>query len=243
MTTQTDLDPEGRNLDLEPQGTTTNLEPEATSDPQADSTFAGDLRLVLASSSPRRKQILENLEIEFELMPPAPEAELPMPRHLPQGRLHEQLIGVAESKTLDVARRCPPGCLVVGADTVVYAQGQVLLKPIGRADARAHLRKLSGRSHRVLTAVCVARSGGHGHHSLVEVTEVRFRPLSEGEIEGYVATGEPLDKAGSYGIQGWGGLLVESIKGRFDNVVGFPMVTLNEALDHFGASLMQFRRC
>jgi septum formation protein len=202
-----------------------------------------ELRLVLASTSPRRRQMLEALDIDFELIPPAPEAELPLPRHLPQGRLHEQLIAVAESKTLDVARRCPPGCLVVGADTVVYAQGQVLVKPIGRANARDHLRKLSGRAHRVLTAVCVARSGGGEKHSRVEVTEVRFRALSEGEIEGYVATGEPLDKAGSYGIQGWGGLLVETIKGRFDNVVGFPLVTLNEALDHFGASLMQFRRC
>lgn len=199
-------------------------------------------KLVLASSSPRRREMLENLGIEFELQLPKPEAERPIPRHLPLVRLLQLLPQVSLGKAADVAGRCSGACLVVAADTVVYAQGQVLGKPGGGLIARQHLQKLSGRNHRVLSAVTVACSQSGRQVSHVETTEVRFRQLEVEEIERYVATGEPLDKAGSYGIQGLGGLLIESIRGRYDNVVGFPLVTLELLLQELGHSLYDFRR-
>ena len=200
------------------------------------------MQLVLASGSPRRRELLENLGIEFRLELPADDAEKPLPRHLPLARLQQLLPQVSEGKGLDVARRCPAGQLIIAADTVVYAHGQVMGKPTGRNGAREHLQRLSGKKHRVLSSVSLVWSDDLRVVSAVEVTEVRFRMLSSAEIDTYIATGEPLDKAGSYGIQGWGGLLVESIRGRFDNVVGFPMVTLEQLLETHNLSLYQFRR-
>lgn len=199
------------------------------------------LRLVLASTSPRRRQMLQNLAIDFTVIPPRPEAELPIPKHLPLPRLRERLTAVSASKALDVLNRCDFPCLVVAADTVVYCQGQVLGKPGGTLVARQYLEKLRGRAHRVLTAVTVAAQKEPGLLNIVEVTEVRFREFSDPELEAYLATGEPLDKAGSYGIQGWGGLLVETLTGRYDNVVGFPLVSLEQLLRNFGTSLYRFR--
>ena len=198
------------------------------------------MQLVLASSSPRRQQMLTALGIRFQVLVPQPEAEKPLPRHLPLARLQQLLPEVSQSKALDVAQRCTEYSMVVAADTVVYAQGQVLGKPGGGLVARRYLEKLSGRNHRVLSAVTVSCSQTGITQSAVEITEVRFRPLTEREIQRYLDTGEPLDKAGSYGIQGWGGLLVESIKGRHDNVVGFPLVTVEELLRSFGRSLYDF---
>lgn len=200
------------------------------------------MRLILASTSPRRSEMLARLGLDFEVHPPRPEAELPLPRHLPLARLEQLLPEVSEAKAMDVAQRLVEPSLVVAADTVVYAQGQVLGKPGGGLVAQRYLEKLSGRSHRVLSAVTIISTRTHFPKSAVEVTEVRFRKLSSSDIENYIATGEPLDKAGAYGIQGWGGQLVDWIRGRFDNVVGFPLVTLEELLQGAGMSLHQFRR-
>lgn len=200
------------------------------------------MQLVLASTSPRRQQMLEALNIQFTVVAPHPDAEKPLPRHLPLARLQQLLPEVSESKARDVAGRCQEYSMVVAADTVVYCQGQVLGKPGGTLVARRYLEKLSGRAHRVLSSVTVHDTQTGLVHSAVEVTEVRFRKLNEREIERYIASGEPMDKAGSYGIQGWGGLLVESIKGRQDNVVGFPLATLEEVLKTFGRSLYDFAR-
>jgi septum formation protein len=184
--------------------------------------------------------MLQSLLIQFEVVAPAPEAEKPLPPELPLPRLGQALVEVARSKAHDVLARCPFPCLVVAADTVVYADGRVLGKPADAAAARQQLLMLSGKSHRVLSAVTVARSGCEPH-SAVETTEVRFRELSEPELDLYIATGEPLDKAGSYGIQGWAGLFVDSIQGRYDNVVGFPLVSLESLLRREGCSLYDFR--
>ena len=202
----------------------------------------GCMQLVLASTSPRRQQMLEALNLRFTVVAPRPEAEKPLPRHLPLARLQQLLPEVSEGKARDVAERCQQYSLVVGADTVVYCQGQVLGKPGGALVARRYLEKLSGRAPRVLSSITVHDTQTGLVQSAVEVTEVRFRKLGEREIERYVASGEPLDKAGSYGIQGWGGLLVESIKGRQDNVIGFPLATLEEVLKTFGRSLYDFAR-
>lgn len=185
--------------------------------------------------------MLQNLQLRFEVLAPAPEAEPPLPTHLDLPALEHELLRVAESKAADVLRRCDFPCIVVAADTVVYAAGQVLGKPCSEAGARQQLRLLSGTAHRVLSAVTVARSGAHGFASAAEITEVRFRELSEEDVARYVGTGEPLDKAGSYGIQGWAGLFVESIQGRYDNVVGFPLVTVERLLRQTGSSLYAFR--
>jgi len=198
------------------------------------------MQLVLASSSPRRQQMLAALGVRFAILTPSPEAEKSLPRHLPLARLQQLLPEISQSKALDVARRCSEYSLVIAADTVVYAQGQVLGQPGGGLVARRYLEKLNGRNHRVLSAVTVTCTQTGITQTEVETTEVRFRKLNEREIERYVATGEPLDKAGSYGIQGWGGLLVESIKGRYDNVVGFPLVTLEQLMRSFGRSLYDF---
>lgn len=199
------------------------------------------MQFVLASGSPRRRQMLENLEIHFRVQIPSPEAERPIPKHLPLVRLMQLLPEVSLGKAREVAESCPLASLVVAADTVVYAQGKVLGKPGGGLVAREHLRILSGRVHRVLTAVTVICSQSGRHLNTVESTEVRFRSLTEWEIERYIATGEPLDKAGSYGIQGLGGLFVESIKGCYDNVVGFPLGRLEGLLGQLDSSLYDFR--
>ncbi len=199
------------------------------------------MQLVLASSSPRRQQILQNLGVTFQTREPRPEAERSLPRHLPLQRLLHLLPEVSQGKAVDVASRFEGAALVVAADTVVFAQGEVLNKPGGNLLARRHLEKLSGRAHRVLTSVTVMHTETGMLYSEVESTEVRFRELTSDDIETYLGTGEPLDKAGSYGIQGWGCLLVASIKGRYDNVVGFPMGTLEKLLALHGVSLYHFR--
>lgn len=198
------------------------------------------MQLILASSSPRRQQILQDLGLQFQVVAPRPEAEKPLPRHLPLGRLRQMLPEISESKAADVAGRCSQAALVVAADTVVYAQGQVLGKPGGALVARRYLQMLSGRNHRVLTSVTAICSQTGRMQTAIETTEVRFRALSDQDISRYIATGEPLDKAGAYGIQGWGGLLVESLKGRYDNVVGFPMLTLENLMSGLGKSLFEF---
>ncbi len=198
------------------------------------------MQLILASSSPRRQQMLTQLGINFAVCLPHPEAEKSLPGHLPLARLVQLLPEVSQSKALDVVRQCSQPSMVVAADTVVYCQGQVLGKPGGTLVARRYLDKLNGRNHRVLSAVTVSCSQTGITQSAVETTEVRFRKLTEREIERYIASGEPHDKAGSYGIQGWGGLLIDSIKGRYDNVVGFPLVTLEQLLRGFGRSLYDF---
>jgi len=185
--------------------------------------------------------MLEALGIEFLVREPSPAADKSIPNHLPMGRLQQTLLQVAEAKARDVAESWTGAALVVGADTVVYAQGQVLGKPGGARLAREHLDKLSGKAHKVLSAVSVISTFTGEAINALETTEVRFRELTPLELEHYIATGEPFDKAGSYGIQGWGGLLVESIKGRYDNVVGFPLVTLESLLEKFGKSLYSFR--
>ena len=136
------------------------------------------MQLVLASTSPRRQQMLETLNLEFTVMAPRPEAEKPLPRHLPLARLQQLLPEVSEGKARDVAERCRQYSLVVGADTVVYCQGQVLGKPGGALVARRYLEKLSGRAHRVLSSVTVHDTQTGLVHSAVEVTRSRITVMS-----------------------------------------------------------------
>ena len=199
------------------------------------------MELILASGSPRRSQMLGDLGMRFRVEEPPPEAERSLPRHLPLPRLRSLLPEVSQGKALAVAGLQSGPALVLAADTVVYAQGQILGKPGGGLLARRHLETLSERTHRVLSAVTICCCETGAMCSRVEETQVRFRALEPDDIERYLATGEPLDKAGSYGIQGWGGLFVEWIKGRYDNVVGLPLCAVEAALNELGWSLYDFR--
>lgn len=188
--------------------------------------------LVLASASPRRADLLAQVGIAHEVTV----SHVIEEDDRPGADAAEIAEGHARAKALDVAAR-RPGRLVLGADTVVVLDGAVLGKPRDADDARRMLALLSGRAHTVITAVAIARSdeGVAGLLALEHVvTQVRFRALSDEEIEAYVAGGEPMDKAGAYGIQGRGALLVREIAGCYFNVVGLPLSRTWEILWELG---------
>ena len=192
--------------------------------------------LVLASTSPRRRELLAGLGCKFRVMEPR-FGELSLPKRLSAPDLAKALPLVALAKARDVARRCAPHELAIGADTVVHYRGMVLGKPKDVDDARSILQKLSNNLHRVFTAVAVVSQPGR-FRVAVEETQVRFRRIDDEELERYLATEEPMDKAGAYGIQGLGGLFVANIKGRYDNVVGFPLATVYRLLREFEFDLL-----
>lgn len=187
------------------------------------------MEIILASGSPRRKELLANMGIRnFHIIKPDFEEEgvyAPSP-----GALVETLSSGKAAAT--AAALGDPDALIIAADTVVALEGTILGKPTDRADAVAMLTSLSGKRHQVFTGVTVRR--GHQIVTQHEVTTVTFRPLSDAEIAHYVATGEPMDKAGSYGIQGIGSLLVEGIEGDYFNVMGLPVCRLGQILKGFG---------
>ena len=150
----------------------------------------------------------------------------------------EELVkALSAAKAAEVAARCAgPGDTVIGADTIVVLDGRVLGKPKDAADAKRMLRALSGRTHTVFTGVTVRRGDAAISHA--ERTEVRFRALSGDEIDRYIATGEPLDKAGAYGAQGYASLFVEHLDGDFFNVMGLPLCALGKLLKQLGVSLL-----
>ncbi|NLJ74883.1 MAG: septum formation protein Maf [Firmicutes bacterium] len=181
--------------------------------------------LVLASHSPRRRDLLRKFGLDFEVAVVEVTEET---NGLPEV--------VAESNArlkAEAVSAVYPESLTLGADTIVVLDNEILGKPHNEDAAIEMLCSLSGREHEVTTAVALARKG-QAIRLFSETTLVRFRSLSRHEIESYAATGEPLDKAGGYGIQGFGGLLVEGIKGCYYNVVGLPMPRLVEELRVFG---------
>ena len=157
-----------------------------------------------------------------------------MEEGLPHARIVEEL---SLRKAQAAAKKAGPNDLIIAADTVVALDGAVLGKPRDEEDAFAMLSALSGREHRVYTGVTVLQ--GEQTVTEHEETAVTFRPLEDGEIRGYIATGEPMDKAGAYGIQGLGALLVSGIRGDYDNVVGLPVFRLGRILARFGIDLLR----
>ena len=186
------------------------------------------MQIILASQSPRRRELLGRMGIENFLVRPAQGEELFDPTLTP-AQLVESL---SRQKAEEISAGAGPEDLIIAADTVVSIDGRVLGKPRDREDAAAMLAALSGREHTVYTGVTVRRGGETVTEH--EATAVRFRPLTEGEIADYVATGEPMDKAGAYGIQDYGALLVEGISGDYFNVVGLPVCRLGRILTRFG---------
>jgi nucleoside triphosphate pyrophosphatase len=187
---------------------------------------AGPLRLVLASASPRRRDLLSRLGLEFEVRPVNAD-ETPRPGEAPEALA----LRLARAKAVAAAR---PGEIVIGADTVVAADGELLGKPADAAEAEAMLRRLSGRCHDVWTGVAVVRCDAAGRVAREAVracrTEVTFRRLGAEEIAAYAATEEPLDKAGAYAIQGGAAAFVDRVDGDHDNVVGLPLTLVGQLL-------------
>ena len=186
------------------------------------------MAVILASQSPRRRELLERMGISDFLIRPAQGEERFDPSLTP-AQLVESL---SRQKAEEISAGAGPEDLVIAADTVVSVDGRVLGKPRDRRDAAEMLAALSGREHTVYTGVTVRRGGETVTEH--EATAVRFCPLTRGEIEDYVSTGEPMDKAGAYGIQGYGCLLVEGITGDYFNVVGLPVCRLGRILARFG---------
>ncbi len=185
--------------------------------------------LVLASASPRRRELLSRLGLPF-VVRPADADETPLPGESPRALV----IRLALVKARQVAR---PGEVALGADTVVALAGRVLGKPADDAEATAMLRRLSGREHEVWTGVALVAPGGDGEppreRAAACLTKVAFRALSAAEIAAYVASGEPRDKAGAYGIQGGAAAFVSGLDGEHSNVVGLPLPLVGELLAGF----------
>ncbi|OUQ78633.1 Maf family protein [Flavonifractor sp. An100] len=186
------------------------------------------MSIILASQSPRRRELLEQIGLTNFLIRPARGEELPHPELTP-AQLVEEL---SRQKALEISQTAGPGDMILAADTVVAVDGQVLGKPHSTDQAREMLTALSGRTHTVYTGVTLCREGQVLTRH--EATAVRFRPLTAPEIDAYIATGEPMDKAGAYGIQGRGALLVEGIQGDYSNVVGLPLCLLGRMLAQLG---------
>ncbi|MGE0494943.1 MAG: nucleoside triphosphate pyrophosphatase [Vulcanimicrobiota bacterium] len=189
---------------------------------------------VLASASPRRRQLLEGLGLAFQVVHPDEAVEA----GLAVDGLAASLVplALARAKTLSVASELP-GQLVVGADTVVVEGDTILGKPVDDREATAMIARLAGRQHQVITAVAACLD--ERVEARVETTQVFFRPLASAEIAHYVRSGEGRDKAGAYGIQGLGSLLVDRIEGCYFNVVGLPLVALMNLLREFDLDLLE----
>jgi septum formation protein len=187
-------------------------------------------RLILASRSPRRYELLKQISLDFEVIPSSILEENFIRDESPR----EHVIRLSEEKARDVGQKYPNAWLL-GADTVVYIDGIILGKPKTHEEAVDMLRCLSGQEHSVLTGFSVLNaSKGKGERGAVE-TAVKVKSLSPVEMEWYVQTGEPFDKAGAYAIQGIGSFMIESIRGSYTNVVGLPVCEVTEMLVRLGA--------
>ena len=187
--------------------------------------------LVLASASAGRAELLRRTGLSFLVDPSrCDEATgIAVP--------NEHALTLALCKARDVAQRHTQA-VVIGADTVIDLDGEILGKPESTSDAERMLSRLAGRFHRLVTGLAVIDSGSGLEYTGVEVTRVHLRSLSEGQIRAYVASGEPMGKSGSYEIQGLGAAIIDRIEGDFSNVVGLPMAHLAQALERFGIELL-----
>lgn len=188
------------------------------------------MRVILASGSPRRKELLKQLFADFEVLP-AKGSEIYTERE-PAKIVQQLAVQKAAEVESSVVRQGEEPMLVIGADTVVAFQGQILGKPADAKQAKEMLKMLASDVHQVYTGVAliVIQHGKRQCLEFAECTNVRFYPMTAQEIEAYVQSGEPMDKAGAYGIQGIGGRFVEGIEGDYQNVVGLPLAKLYQVL-------------
>ena len=200
--------------------------------PASEDAGYNTVKIILASSSPRRAEILRNAGIAFEIRPTQIDETA-----LPGETAHAMVVRLAEAKARAAAAQIGAGlreCIFVGADTTVELDGEILGKPRDSAHAREMLAKLSGRTHQVLTGLFLLRLPDDASIAVVENSAVTFAPLGEKEIDAYVSSGEPLGKAGAYAIQGLAGRYIPKIEGCYFNVVGLPLARLYALLRELG---------
>lgn len=197
------------------------------------------MRIYLASRSPRRRELLHQIGIDFDTVvfrdgtrADSETDETPMPGENPVAYVERVTRAKAAHGLTIVGERRLPLRPVLAADTTLELDGEIIGKPTDATDAVAILRRLSGRTHRVLTGVAVDHQGTVEY--VLSTSEVRFRPIDEEEIRHYVMTGEPMDKAGAYGIQGRAGMFVEHLSGSYTGVMGLPVCEVGELLKRFG---------
>ena len=191
------------------------------------------MKFILASSSPRRRELLLRLQTPFDIiLPDVDESIIP-----PDGSPETDCTALAELKANDISQHYPNN-LVIGSDTIVVLDDQIMGKPEDKAMAQNMLETLSGKTHHVYTGVCLKWADKNIHHLFAEITMVTFRELSEADINHYIESCPPYDKAGSYGIQDWSAVFVKEIKGCYDNVVGFPISRFYQELKKLGINLL-----
>lgn len=203
-------------------------------------------QIILASQSPRRKELLEQIGLEFEICPA--KGEEIITKSIPE----EVVMELSKQKAEEIAAMVstfgeehkdittPSDILVIGADTVVAYDGKILGKPVDEADAKRTLTMLSGNTHSVFTGVTLVlidKSGRAGEIVFYEKTDVKMHEMTEAEIDRYIASREPMDKAGSYGIQGKGAIYIEKIDGDYNNVVGLPITRIYQELKKIGIDI------
>ena len=191
------------------------------------------MKFILASSSPRRRELLLRLQTPFDIiLPDVDESIIP-----PDGSPETYCTALAELKANDISQHYP-NHLVIGSDTIVVLDNNIMGKPKDKAMAQNMLETLSGKTHHVYTGVCLKWADKNIHHLFAEITMVTFRELSEADINHYIESCPPYDKAGSYGIQDWSAVFVKEIKGCYDNVVGFPISRFYQELKKLDINLL-----
>lgn len=205
-------------------------------------------QIILASASPRRKDLLEQIGVEFEICPSRGEEVITESRpdavvlELSRQKAEEVAAGVIAYNEMHPKLATPQDILVIGADTVVAFENEILGKPKDEEDAKRMLTMLQGETHSVytgITLVFIDKNGRTGEHRFYEKTDVTMYPMDEQEIKRYIASGEPMDKAGSYGIQGRCAIHVKRINGDYNNVVGLPVARLYKELQQIGYDMFQ----
>jgi septum formation protein len=186
-------------------------------------------KIILASSSPRRKELLEKLGLRFEVIPSLID-EIPLRDESPE----DFALRTSTEKALSVSRSLDSDSVVIGADTIVVIGGEILGKPKDEEEATIMLEKIAGREHGVITGFSIVKPEAEIlYRNLVE-SRVKIKTLAPCEIEGYIKTGEPMDKAGAYGAQGIGAFMIEEIHGSYTNVVGLPLAQVIDVLTRLG---------
>lgn len=192
------------------------------------------MKVILASKSPRRVEILEKIVKEFEVV----QSNFDENTIDFKGDVENYVKDLSRNKAIEVSKRLNEPSIVIAADTVVFQDGKVLEKPKNEEDAFSMLSSLSGNTHKVYSGICLINTYDDTVVTDCDCTEVRFSELNPRQIRNYINSGEPMDKAGAYGIQGLGGAFVEGIKGCYYNVMGLPLNKLYKALENYDITIL-----
>ncbi|HAT4307124.1 TPA: Maf-like protein [Clostridium perfringens] len=192
------------------------------------------MKVILASKSPRRVEILEKIVKEFEVV----QSNFDENTIDFKGDIEKYVKDLSRNKAIEVSKRLNEPSIVIAADTVVFQNGKVLEKPKNEEDAFSMLSSLSGNTHKVYSGICLINTYNDTVVTDCDCTEVRFSELNPRQIRNYINSGEPMDKAGAYGIQGLGGAFVEGINGCYYNVMGLPLNKLYKALENYDITIL-----